>query len=76
MEKELTYILGAGASYQSIPIVKTFPERFNEFTRVLGRMSEEGDFFDETKGPINNIKDASIELSKDFMSHQSFDTYF
>jgi hypothetical protein len=25
---ELTYILGAGASYQSMPVVKTFPSRF------------------------------------------------
>jgi hypothetical protein len=29
--KEITYILGAGASYQSMPIFKNFASRFNEF---------------------------------------------
>ena len=28
-KQELTYILGAGASYQSIPVVKTFNKRFD-----------------------------------------------
>ena len=31
---ELTYILGAGASHQSFPLVNTFSDRFNYFLNI------------------------------------------
>lgn len=37
MQKELTYILGAGASFQSIPIVKTFNSRLLDLKYYLKR---------------------------------------
>lgn len=69
---ELTYILGAGASYQSIPVVKTFSKRFEKF--VLEELSKSfkgwngadwGDFIPKAK-----------TLASEISSHQSFDTYF
>ena len=38
---ELTYILGAGASYQSMPIVDTFPKRFDEFVDYIKSIKSE-----------------------------------
>lgn len=67
--KELTYILGAGASYQSMPVVKTFVKRFTQFS------SEFGGFLQGTA--IGNYEKPSGRLiAREFESHQSFDTYF
>lgn len=68
--KELTYILGAGASYQSIPIVKTFSKRFREFITSVENM-EKKNFF-QSKDFFKDINDFHFKLK----SHYSFDTYF
>jgi hypothetical protein len=39
MTEELTYILDAGASYQSLPVVKTFPKRFKMFLIYMQNIS-------------------------------------
>jgi hypothetical protein len=72
--EELTYILGAGASYQSMPVVKTFDHRFSvfnvHFNEVLRKVAK------------NGLSDSTIhrwsgaQLQSEFMAHQSFDTYF
>ena len=73
--KELTYILGAGASYQSIPVVKTFNKRFLEFIDSL--KTNNGNVWPpEYRPKMANAIDYLTELSKEFSSHQSFDTYF
>lgn len=68
MEKnEITYILGAGASYQSFPVVKTFTARFNYFVKAI------------TANSTIHHDTLEKELSHflyEIMSHQSFDTYF
>lgn len=68
MANELTYILGAGASYQSFPLVKTFSKRYKEFISFLNK---------------TGIKDRMAlhhahfsAFSDNLESHQSFDTYF
>ena len=67
---ELTYILGAGASYQSIPVVKTFPRRFEEFAGQIENLRfKEPDIF-------TSFCHAVLLFSKQINSHQSFDTYF
>ncbi len=68
---ELTYILGAGASYQSIPVVKTFAKRFRDFNDiVLYRFSNSGNTY------LGNAYSFGQTLVKAFETHQSFDTYF
>ena len=75
--KELTYILGAGASYQSFPIVDNFVQRFNAFMKQYI-----SDYDDAVKDDFKFVleleigKDIIEKLSKEFENHQSFDTYF
>lgn len=70
MQKELTYILGAGASFQSMPTVKSFPGRFSAFV----------DFLKSQKRAHPGIYESAYEKAKKalaaFKTHQSFDTYF
>jgi hypothetical protein len=73
---ELTYILGAGASYQSMPIVKTFPERFNSFVESLRRLDDSESTDSYIKDSLTAAYSHSLRLSTEFKSHQSFDTYF
>jgi hypothetical protein len=68
---ELTYILGAGASYQSMPVVKTFPKRFEEFTKSVSDL-----LFGNSTSSFQNLKTDLSEFGSDIKSHQSFDTYF
>ncbi|MBC7748274.1 MAG: hypothetical protein H7Z76_06820 [Methylotenera sp.] len=70
MSNELTYILGAGASYQSIPVVKTFPNRFKEFLADINKIYQE----DSLK--YFELFSSCSRFSKEITSHQSFDTYF
>lgn len=68
---ELTYILGAGASYQSISVVKTFPQRFQVFIenlRVL--LSEPGTTDIELKLKF------VIDFLNELQAHSTFDTHF
>ncbi len=67
---ELTYILGAGASYQSIPVVKTFAKRFEYFNATV--LQRYGQYNNE----LGNSYASGMNLVKEFKTHQSFDTYF
>lgn len=78
MQKELTYILGAGASYQSIPVVKSFPSRFNAFANYLLSTSNDVHVIvDGNKTEIfKNAYSVVFKIYESFRVHQSFDTYF
>lgn len=67
---ELTYILGAGASYQSIPVVKTFSSRFKEFVSHIENLRFQYPHI--YTSACNAVKIFSNQIN----SHQSFDTYF
>jgi hypothetical protein len=71
--KELTYILGAGASYQSIPVVKTFVQRFAVFQGHLWGAIQEGYFDSKNYSEIDQL---GKEFANAIASHQSFDTFF
>lgn len=73
---ELTYILGAGASYQSIPVVKTFGNRFRSFVTFLNQLSSFQTLDKLTSDRLKDVYELSRLLSISFESHQSFDTYF
>ena len=63
---EITYILGAGASCQSMPLVNNFADRFNiylNFLRVTS--SHRTSFIEDNRDFINNVG-----------AHLSFDTFF
>jgi hypothetical protein len=74
MSNQLTYILGAGASYQSIPVVRTFNKRLLKFKSFLYNQSniETGSNRQMYNEAVNSIE----TLFKEFSSHHSFDTYF
>lgn len=81
MGQEKTYILGAGASYYSIPVVETFADRFFDFSRFLGNQSKIDEWIirDFGYGITERFSNASNELNSiysEFKSHHSFDTYF
>jgi hypothetical protein len=67
---ELTYILGAGASYQSIPVVKTFPKRFGFFNEYVLQPSSRFNI------ELTDLYASGLNLVREFKTHQSFDTYF
>jgi len=63
---EITYFLGAGASYQSMPLVNNFGDRFNNYLTFLRiTLSHRSEFIKENRKFIDNIGE-----------HLSFDTYF
>lgn len=70
-QKELTYILGAGASYQSIPVVKTFADRFDIFMQKMEVFSRGNSSYKQ-----QDVYAVGTDLLKSFREHQSFDTYF
>jgi hypothetical protein len=74
MSNQLTYIFGAGASYQSIPIVKTFNKRLLEFKEYL--KNKGNPLSGDDRHFFYNAADSIQELFNEFSSHQSFDTYF
>ncbi|MBL7702028.1 MAG: hypothetical protein JNM14_07240 [Ferruginibacter sp.] len=76
-EKEnLTYILGAGASYESVPLVKNFARRFMFFVKSMGELINHPDVsFPDSKN-IKKLHSFSLGLYKEISSHQSFDTFF
>jgi len=76
MQSELTYILGAGASFQSIPIVKSFSDRFNSFADYLNGIHSDPRFGQEKCDAFRDIYNKTKKLHEAFHSHQSFDTYF
>lgn len=76
MKPELTYILGAGASYQSIPVVKTFLQRFEQFLDYNDRIVNDIRFEQDKRERFASILRIGNELLQSFKAHQSFDTYF
>jgi hypothetical protein len=77
MKNEITYILGAGASYYSMPLVENFPDRFQIFKSFLnsirGNSFLEYSLFDEKVGII--VRDCE-EFQREVQHHISFDTFF
>lgn len=67
---ELTYVLGAGASYQSIPVVKTFSSRFSFFINEMK----------STLNPAHIDRDTVLKFINEFyvelLAHSTFDTLF
>jgi hypothetical protein len=59
-----------GASYQSIPVVKTFPKRFEFFNENVLKL------FCNYSSELSNSYTLGLNLVKEFQTHQSFDTYF
>jgi hypothetical protein len=72
----LTYILGAGASFQSIPLVNTFPKRFKEFVSHLGGYMNDISFEAKSENIFKEAIELATALGSAFEDHQSFDTYF
>ncbi len=72
----LTYILGAGASFQSIPVVDTFAGRFDEFIQSVDGFANNYKSDVKNQGLLYRLKDLSKTLLKEFQEHQSFDTFF
>lgn len=72
---EITYILGAGASFQSIPVVNTFNNRLLEFADFLNGIGQVK-FMGENRNKFIRASEAIRNLFEEFSSHQSFDTYF
>ena len=66
--EQITYILGAGASYWSMPLVKSFVERFKMFQHFLS-------FENETEDGRRLIDACQIFISE-VGNHLSFDTFF
>jgi len=64
-KKEITYLFGAGASFESMPLVKNFSERFRYFIKFLTHCDFQDDF----------IKACNVFVSE-IENHQSFDTFF
>src|SRR5689334_6688146 len=63
---EISYIMGAGASYQSMPLVNNFVQRFQVYLNFLRTTSSHNkNFIDENAEFIDNVA-----------LHSSFDTYF
>lgn len=75
-KESLTYILGAGASFQSIPLVNTFAGRFSQFIQALGGYNNMYIRYYPNKLQLDKIQDECKILLKQFEDHQSFDTFF
>lgn len=72
---EITYIIGAGASFESIPIVNKFNTRLKEFAEYIRNIGY-NDYSDDTRSKFNDASEKINVLYNEFSSHQSFDTYF
>jgi hypothetical protein len=62
---EITYIFGAGASYQAMPLVANFSQRFNVYLSFLNDITSEKEFLEANNSFLLNVSE-----------HLSFDTYF
>lgn len=74
MASQLTYLLGAGASFQSIPIVKTFTNRLLKFQIYL--LDKSNAVRGEDRRKFVTAANGIHALANEFSAHQSFDTYF
>lgn len=78
-KKELTYILGAGASYESMPVVKTFADRFEEFQAYFSNKCNRDDHRYDNKENYKVYTEANNQITffRDFLrSNYSFDLVF
>ncbi|MBS3922740.1 MAG: hypothetical protein KGZ37_06300 [Nitrosarchaeum sp.] len=77
-KEELTYILGAGASFESIPVVRTFLSRFQEFCKFLKNIAENNNYgFNlEERERLKHAWSVVLNFSETLKTYQSFDTYF
>src|SRR5579872_1888939 len=67
--RNVTYLLGAGASCKALPIVKDIPERLNKFKIQLETIAQ-------TFGIDSSLLAAAIgRLSKETAKHASVDTF-
>lgn len=75
-KQSITYILGAGASFQSFPIVNSFPHRFSRFTDNIDMIIKDQRSDTDTSQKFGLLLDSSKVLSNEFRAHSSFDTFF
>src|SRR5689334_19902648 len=66
VKNEITYMFGAGASCQSMPLVSNFPNRFSAFIHYLKQKGYKG----------TKIIQISQDFERQIKSHLSFDTFF
>lgn len=64
---KITYYLGAGASYNSMPLVNTFLSRFKKFTTITTNITALNQ-----STMVADIKQFELEVA----GHYSFDTFF
>jgi hypothetical protein len=72
---EITYIIGAGTSFQSIPLVSTFNNRLLDFADFISQRGYKI-FNGEERNKFVQASEAIKGLYSEFSSHQSFDTWF
>jgi hypothetical protein len=66
---EITYILGAGASFYSMPLVNSFVERFQYFQEAfLKRLN--------SNYQVNRLNEDCSNFISEVENHLSFDTFF
>ena len=63
---EISYIMGAGASFKSMPLVNNFVDRFQVYLNFLRITSSHN----------RNFIDENVEFIDNIALHSSFDTYF
>jgi hypothetical protein len=63
---EISYIMGAGASYQSMPLVSNFVQRFHVYLNFLRITSSHN----------RNFIDDNVDFIDNIALHSSFDTFF
>lgn len=73
MENKITYLLGAGASYDALPIVEDFPKELQYVIQELLRSARNISYSDKKKFEMA-IQDLSF-LLKGCQEHQSIDTF-
>lgn len=62
---DITYIFGAGASFNSMPLVENFKNRFSVFINFIRSSDYQSDLFSD-----------SLSFHSQIKAHASFDTYF
>lgn len=77
-ENNVTYLLGAGASYNALPVVSNWQGRLLEFIKYLGK--EKLSIIDNSHGTLNEVQIKQIldDISSFFpeaKEHSTIDTY-
>lgn len=82
MATKVTYVLGAGASFEAVPVVAKVPERLKRFANIWddGRVEEtalsvfEAHSVKEPKSALESFKRDIIRLSNKISTRNSFDS--